>query len=79
MEGWGNRRAEESFQQDRMPFTVCLNAFSRSAIDFSQTASNGYKIRPSIPALPPEPLEDEIAWPVPTVGASLFLSRSWPR
>lgn len=78
MEGWGNRRVGESFQQYRIPFTVCLNAFSRSAIDFSQTTSNGDRIRPSIPALPPEPLVDEITWPVPTVGTMLFFSRSWP-
>lgn len=78
MEGWGNKRVGESFQQYRIPFTVCLNAFSRSAIDFSRTTSNGDKIRLSIPALLPEPLVDEITWPVPTVGALLFFSRSWP-
>lgn len=41
----GNRRAGESFQQYRIPFTVRLNAFSRSAIDSSRTTSSGDKIR----------------------------------
>lgn len=45
VEGRGNRRARESFQQYRIPFTVRLNAFSRSLIDSSRTTSSGDKIR----------------------------------
>lgn len=45
LEGAGNRRARESFQQYRIPFTVRLNAFSRSLIDSSRTTSSGDKIR----------------------------------
>lgn len=78
VERWSNRRARESFQQYRIPFTVCLNAFLRSAIDFSQTTSNGDKIRPSIPAVPVEPLVDEITWPLHRVSVLLFFGGSWP-
>lgn len=55
--------------QNRIPFTVCLNAFLSSVIDFFQTASNGGKIRPSIHAALPALLVHEIIWPVPVVSA----------
>lgn len=45
MEGRGNGRARESLQQYRIPFTVRLNAFSRSLIDSPRTTSRGDKIR----------------------------------
>lgn len=69
VEGRGNRRARESFQQYRIPFTVRLNAFSRSLIDSSRTTSSGDKIR-LFRALQ---LVDGITWPAVVLPFAVLL------